>query len=143
MVHLDAVHNINISLVQQPLVAVFTGATSAIGEYIARALAKVHGKSGKGLRIYIVGRSQQKAEKNIADYRRICPVGDFRFIKADLRLLREVDDACADIIAQEAKETDGRIDMLYMTQGEVRFGGRFGVSCFLKRNNITDHARYR
>jgi len=128
MVQLTTVRNTNISLVQQPLIAVFTGGASGIGDYVVRALAKTHGKSGKGLRIYIVGRNQQKAEKSIDDCRRLCPVGDFRFVKADLSLLREVDDACASIVAQEAKEIDGRVDLLYMTQGEVRLGPRFGMS---------------
>jgi len=130
MVQLTTVRNTNISFIQQPLVAVFTGGASGIGDYVVRALAKIHGKSGKGLRVYIVGRNQQKAEKSIADCRRIYPVGDFRFVKADLSLLREVDDACASIAAQEVKEKDGRVDLLYMTQGEVRLGPRFGVSCF-------------
>lgn len=126
MVQLSKVHEINASLVQRPLVAVIAGGTSGIGEYILHALTRAHGSGGKGLRVYIVGRNTQKGEERVAESRQRCPDGDFRFVRADLSLLREVDAACSDILAQEAKEENGRIDMLYMTQGEVRFGPRSG-----------------
>jgi len=130
MVQLSTVHAINTSLAQQPLVAVFAGGTSGIGEFVLNALARFHGAGGQSLRVYIVGRNSQKAEERIADCRRLCPDGDFRFVKTDLSLLWEVDAACSDILAQEAKEKNGRVDMLYMTQHEIQFGPRLGESHF-------------
>ncbi|GAB7344741.1 hypothetical protein MBLNU457_3211t1 [Dothideomycetes sp. NU457] len=124
MVQLSTVHAINTSLIQQPLVAVIAGGTSGIGEYILQALVRAHNSGGKGVRVYIVGRNAQKGEERIKECRQLCPDGDFRFVKADLSLLREVDVACSEILAQEAKEKNGRVDMLYMTQGEVKFGSR-------------------
>lgn len=128
MVQLSTVHEINASLVQRPLVAVIAGGTSGIGEYILHALTRAHASGGQGLRVYIVGRNAQKGAERIAESRQRCPDGDFRFVKADLGLLREVDLACSEILAQEAKEKNGRVDMLYMTQGEVKFGPRCSES---------------
>ena len=112
----------------QPLVAVFIGGTSGIGEYTACAL-------GKGLRLYIVGRNERSAKRIIRECQRVCSGGHFQFVAVqDLTLLKEVDRVCADIIKTEktnaaAKLIGGesaRIDMLFMTQGKVDFTGRTG-----------------
>jgi len=140
MVHLDIVRAANTALAKsQPLVAVFVGGTSGIGEYTLRALASAHGTTGKTLRVYLVGRNAASAVKILADCRKECAGSDFRFVQAkDLRLLRDVDKTCAEILRLE-KEEEGnggpaRVDMLFMSQGLVLFGGRVGMLCLLLSN---------
>ncbi|KAL8785860.1 MAG: hypothetical protein Q9195_008455 [Heterodermia aff. obscurata] len=104
----------------RPLVAVFVGGTSGIGEFTIQVLASAHGRDGKGLRVYIVGRNAAAAEKTIAECRTTCPGGEFIFVKAnDLSLLGDVDRVCAEIIElEEKKKTNGeepRIDILVMS----------------------------
>lgn len=133
MVQLDLVRASNAALAeQQPLTAVFVGATTGIGEYTLRSVAKTYGKNGKQLCIYLIGRNVKAAEKIFADCERICPSGRFRFIQAgDLALLKDVDAACAElkrVIAQDAdKEGEPTaIDTLFMTQGVLGLGPRDG-----------------
>lgn len=133
MVHLDVVRSCNASLVKnQPLVAVFVGGTSGIGEYAVRALAATHANHGEGLRLYIVGRNEDAATKIISDCLKLCRSGQFRFVRADdLSLLRDVDRVCAEIIKaeQEKNQTGGtlRVDLLVMTQGYLAFESRKGT----------------
>jgi NAD(P)-dependent dehydrogenase (short-subunit alcohol dehydrogenase family) len=127
MVNLRDVETTNATLAQsRPLVAVFVGGTNGIGEQTLRALANAHGKSGKSLRIYCVGRKQDAAEKIFDDCRRRCPNGDFRFVKAvNLTLISDVDQCCEEIISLERQGGLGggspRIDLLCQSQGFVRF----------------------
>ena len=105
----------------RPLVAVFVGGTSGIGEFTIQVLATTHGSDGKGIRVYIVGRNAAAAEKTIAECRSKCPSGEFIFVKAnDLSLLSDVDRVCAEITELEEKnKADGeapRIDILVMSQ---------------------------
>ena len=123
MVRLDIVRKSNAGFIQShPLVAVFVGGTSGIGEFTLRALAKTHGRQGKGLRAYIVGRNTAAAEKIIADCTGVCPSGQFRFVKAgDLSILKDVDRVCAEVTELEEKECaasggKARIDILVMSQ---------------------------
>ena len=122
MVQLDLVRASISSLVKsRPLVAVFVGGTSGIGEFTIQALATTHGVDGKGLRVYIVGRNISAAVKTIAECYGICPGGEFVFVKAnDLSLLGDVDRVCSEIIELEDKnKADGevaRIDILVMSQ---------------------------
>ncbi|KAI9727612.1 MAG: hypothetical protein M1834_008052 [Cirrosporium novae-zelandiae] len=130
MVHLDIVHACNAILVEtQPLVAVFVGGTSGIGECSVRALTATHANRGKGLRLYIVGRNNDAAEKIISDCLEVCPTGQFRFVRAnDLSLLKDVDRVCAEIVQAEgeANTTGGipRVDLLVMTQGYLSLESR-------------------
>lgn len=129
MVAINVVRSANARLVQkQPLVAVFVGGTAGIGEYAVRALTRNVAKhDGKGLRVYIVGRKQDAADKIIADCEKECPKGDFRFVKAnDLSLLGDVDRVCKEIVTleEEASQKNGgkaRVDFLVMTQGILSF----------------------
>ena len=136
MVNLDLVRASNNTLARsQPLVAVFPGGTSGIGEYTARALAAAYGnsKDAQHLRLYITGRNQSAAEQILADCQATCPTGQFHFVKArDLSLLADVDRVSDDIMAmeeQEAKKTGtvARIDFLVMTQAYLDFGPRRGM----------------
>ena len=134
MVKLDVVKSCNTALVKaQPLVAVFVGSTSGIGEYSVRALAARHADQGRGLRLYIVGRNAEAAKKSITDCSNLCPNGRFRFVKAeDLALLRDVDRVCAEIVRLEEGESPRgrppRVDLLVMTQAIFNFQPRKGVS---------------
>ena len=122
MVKLDIVRSSISDLVKsQPLVAVFVGGTSGIGEFTVQALAATHGNKGKGLRVYIVGRNASAAEKTIAECRVICPNGQFIFVKAqDLSLLNDVDRVCEEIMQLERNEKSdsgaASIDILVMSQ---------------------------
>lgn len=94
------------------LVAVFVGGTSGVGEYTLKTLAKYAPK----LRAYIVGRSQDAADRIIAECKKINPGGKFEFIKADVSLLKNVDEVCRQI---RDKETS--INILFLTQGTMAF----------------------
>ncbi|KAF2160378.1 hypothetical protein M409DRAFT_70530 [Zasmidium cellare ATCC 36951] len=128
MVDLQSVRLTNSALVhRQPLVAVFTGGTSGIGEYTIRGLAAHHGKTGKGLRVYIVGRNEEAANKIISDCLKICPTEEFIFLKAsDLSLLREVDRVCEKIRQLEEVKAgeSARIDLMVMSHADLWFGER-------------------
>ena len=133
MVRLDVVRSCNATLVKiQPLVAVFVGGTSGIGEYAVRALAATHASNGKGLRLYIVGRNEDAAKSITSDCLKLCPTGQFRFVRAnDLSLLKDVDRVCVELMQAEEKEAKttgemGRIDLLVMTQGYLAFETRQG-----------------
>ena len=134
MVHLDVVRSCNSSIVKaQPLVGVFFGGTSGIGESAVRALATAHGTSGKGLRVYIIGRNKAAGEKTVSDCLQACPTGRFRFIRTDdLSLLGEVDRVCTELIKAEEEEARGagqtaRVDFLVMSHAYLAFEARRGI----------------
>lgn len=139
MVDLSIARSTNSKLYKsRPITAVFTGGTGGIGEYSLRALASTHGKDGKGLRIYLVGRKQHAADKIFEDCRKVCPGGNFRFVKcADLSLLQDVDECCRQILEAEAKGgldgLPGHVDMLVMSHAIFHLGGRMGMQYFLPR----------
>jgi NAD(P)-dependent dehydrogenase (short-subunit alcohol dehydrogenase family) len=136
MVQLSTVRAYNADLVKNHhITAVFVGGTSGIGEYTMRALASTVGTSGRGLKAYIVGRNQRSADTIIADCRKMCPTGDFRFVKAnDLSLIKDVDRVCQEITSMETLKADGGnacIDLLVLSQAWFAFGGklkRIGMS---------------
>lgn len=126
MVQLDLVQSSNASLVSQPLVAVFIGGTSGIGAHTIRSLASTHGKVGKGLRAYIIGRNAEAAGGIIIECQKSCPTGQFRFIRAnDLALMKDVDLVCAELSEIEKREAAAtgdtpRIDILVQTQANFK-----------------------
>lgn len=109
-----------ITIPSHPLVAVFVGGTHGIGSYALLALASHHGAvdEGKGLRIYLVGRTEEKVEAIFREARKRAPRGDFRYVECrDASLLREVDGACKRILEMERKEEGGgKIDFLCQSQ---------------------------
>jgi hypothetical protein len=124
MVNLDTVRQTNAGLAKrESLTAVFVGGTNGIGQYSAHALTTSYGKGGKGLRIYIVGRSEKAGEEIVSDLRNISKSGYFQFIRAeDAALLKDVDRISAAIItAEEAASQTPKIDLLVMTQGYLNF----------------------
>jgi NAD(P)-dependent dehydrogenase (short-subunit alcohol dehydrogenase family) len=106
-------------------VAVCTGATGGLGRFTLEALAAHHGKAGKGLRVYLVGRNPESANNEFAKLRKSCPDGDFRFVRVnDLALISDIDQACDEITRSEtaAAASEGnapRVDMLFMSQGTL------------------------
>ena len=94
------------------LVAVFVGGTSGVGEYTVQALARYTHNP----RVYIVGRSEEAANRIIKECQQINNGGKFEFIKADLSLLKNVDEVCGYI---KTKET--AINLLFQTQANMAF----------------------
>jgi NADP-dependent 3-hydroxy acid dehydrogenase YdfG len=94
------------------LVAVFVGGTSGAGEYTVKALAKYAPKP----RVYIVGRSQNAADKIIDECTQLSPDGQFEFIQSDISLLKNVDKVCLQIKRKEAA-----INILFQSQGTMAF----------------------
>ena len=90
------------------LVAVFVGATSGIGEISVKTFAKYANKP----RIYLVGRSQDAADRILGDCKALNPEGTFAFIKADVSLIRAVDELCRKLRTQERA-----INLLFLSAG--------------------------
>ena len=93
------------------LVAVFVGGTSGIGEISLRTLVKYTSKP----RIYIVGRSQDAADRISEESKALNPNGEFIFLKADVSLVRVVDEVCKEIKAREKF-----INLLFLSAGVAR-----------------------
>jgi short-subunit dehydrogenase len=95
------------------LVAVFVGGTSGIGESTMKQFAR-HAIQP---RIYFVGRSERAGAHIMAELASLNPSGKYRFIRADLSLLQNVDDVCREIKSREAL-----INLLFLTPGTVITG---------------------
>jgi NADP-dependent 3-hydroxy acid dehydrogenase YdfG len=107
-----ASNNRIISAFPDGLVAVFVGGTSGVGEYTVQALAKYAFKP----RVYIVGRSEEAAERIIKECQQLNPGGKFEFIKADVSHLKSVDDVCRQIKSKESS-----INLLFESQGSTGY----------------------
>ncbi|RAK95639.1 short-chain dehydrogenases/reductase, partial [Aspergillus ibericus CBS 121593] len=92
------------------MVAVFVGGTSGIGE----ATAKQFALAVKKPTIHLVGRNEASGSRILEELRASNPEGSFNFIKSDVSLLRNVDEACAEIRKQEKQ-----IDLLFMSTGHL------------------------
>lgn len=90
------------------LVALFVGATSGIGAATLKAFAKYTRRP----RAYFVGRSQEAADRIIAECAALNPEGEYIFIPADVSLIRVVDEVCAEIRAQET-----HLNILFLSAG--------------------------
>lgn len=111
MVSLTDIHSSNsliFSTLPSGLVAVFVGATSGIGEITLKTFAKY----AKRPRVYFVGRSQDAANRIAAECKTINPEGKYIFIKADISLIRIVDEVC-----EEIKEKEKQINLLVLSAG--------------------------
>jgi NAD(P)-dependent dehydrogenase (short-subunit alcohol dehydrogenase family) len=117
MVKHSAAHTSNAALAttNPNLVAVFAGGTAGIGESALLALAA----NAKSPTAYIVGRNENAAKRIIADCQKLCPDGNFIFLRADLGLLKNVDELC-----EKIKKKEARLDLLVMSQGYLTFEGR-------------------
>ena len=92
------------------LVAVFVGATSGIGETSLKQFAK-HARQP---RIYFIGRSQEAGDCIAAECKVLNSEGEYIFVKADVSLIRTVDDICRDL-----KSKEKAINLLFLSQGAL------------------------
>ena len=97
------------------LVAVFVGATSGIGETTLKQFAR-HARQP---RAYFVGRSQDAGDRVVAECRTLNPEGEYIFVKADVSLIRVVDEVCEEIKAKEKA-----INILFLSAGAAVFDRR-------------------
>ncbi|KAH7161247.1 hypothetical protein EDB81DRAFT_337854 [Dactylonectria macrodidyma] len=95
------------------LVAVFAGATAGIGEMALKAFTKYTIQP----KIYFIGRSQEAGDRISQELKVLNPKGTYLFVKADMSLLKNVDEVCKDI-----KSKENAINILFMSQGTLRFG---------------------
>ena len=102
------------------LVAVFVGATSGIGETSLKQFAKHACRP----RVYFLGRSQEAGDRIAAECKTLNADGEYIFIKADLSLIRTVDEICRDIKSKEKV-----INLLFLTTGTL--SGTQGMSAML------------
>lgn len=100
------------------LVAVFVGATSGIGE----ATLKQFAKHSIQPRAYFVGRSQNSGDRIVAECKILNSEGEYIFVKADVSLIRVVDEVCDMIKAKEKA-----INILFLSAG-VAIMDRRGIS---------------
>lgn len=128
MVTYPTVTAANVAFIKnQPLTAVFVGATNGIGEFTVRELCKTHGHNGPDLTIFIVGRNEKAAHQIMTECKSLCSSVVFHFVRGDdISLLHNVDKACDEIRDLLADSKASSIDMLVMTQGKVEFGPRIG-----------------
>jgi NADP-dependent 3-hydroxy acid dehydrogenase YdfG len=113
MVSLSTVRASNsliVSSLPSRLVAVFVGATSGIGETTLKQFAKYTREP----HAYFVGRSQAAADRIITECKIINPLGTYTFIKADVSLIRVVDDVCKEITDREKA-----INILFLSAGLI------------------------
>jgi NADP-dependent 3-hydroxy acid dehydrogenase YdfG len=116
MVTLSEVHASNAQIataLPAGLVAVFVGGTNGIGEATLLEFAR-HARQP---RVYFVGRSQEAGDRIAAECRDLNPDGEFIFIKADLSLMRNVDDVC-----QKIKSKENAINLLFLSCGVAMTG---------------------
>lgn len=90
------------------LVAFFIGGTSGIGETTLKQFAK-HAKKP---RAYFLGRSQEAGDRITTECKKLNPEGEYIFIKADVSLIRGVDQVC-----KEIKEKEKAINLLFLSAG--------------------------
>ena len=98
------------SVLPPGLVAVFVGATSGIGETTLKQFAKYTCQP----HIYFIGRSQEAGDRITAECKALNKEGEYAFIKADVSLIKVVDDVCRDI-----KSKEQAINLLFQCQGTL------------------------
>ncbi|KAF2752313.1 hypothetical protein M011DRAFT_516577 [Sporormia fimetaria CBS 119925] len=108
-------HNSTLSKALGPgLVAIFVGGTSGIGLSTARDFVR----STQSPHIYLIGRDSAAAERIIPEFTSLNPNSKTTFIKSDVSLLKNVDEACRAIKAKEDK-----VNLLFMTAGYFTMNG--------------------
>lgn len=122
MVALQAIRESNARIatsLPSGLVAVFVGATSGIGETTLRNFAKHATRP----RIYFLGRRETEGKRIQADLEQINPEGQYHYLKYDVSLLKNVDEACRYIKGRESA-----INLLFLTCGTLITGKRESAS---------------
>lgn len=108
LTHVRSSNSLISSTLPPNLVAVFVGATSGIGESTLKQFAK-HSRQP---RAYFVGRSQDAGDRIVVECRALNPEGEYIFVKADVSLIRVVDEVCDEIKAKEKA-----INILFLSAG--------------------------
>jgi NAD(P)-dependent dehydrogenase (short-subunit alcohol dehydrogenase family) len=108
-------HNTTLQSLGPNLVAIFVGGTSGIGLSTARELVR----NTQSPHVYLIGRNQPEAQHIINELQTLNPTSKLDFIKADVSLLKNVDEACRQI-----KEKEQKINLLFMTAGYFTLQGR-------------------
>jgi NAD(P)-dependent dehydrogenase (short-subunit alcohol dehydrogenase family) len=137
MVVLSAIrtHNSTLKSLSPGLVAVFVGGTSGIGLSTAREFVR----NTQSPHVYLIGRNQAEATTLINELQTLNPSSQLSFIKSDVSLLKNVDDACRQI-----KEKEPKVNLLFMTAGHLTLGGRDETSEGLdKKFSLHYYARMR
>lgn len=129
MVSLKDVRISNSSLKEykQPgLVALFVGATSGIGKGTLKQFAK----NAYAPIVYVVGRSSSAASPQLEELRSLNPEATFNFIESEVSLIKNVD-----IVSDEIKSKEKKLDILFLSPGYLSFDGRQGKQKFLLSHN--------
>ncbi|KAI0912847.1 hypothetical protein F4823DRAFT_138569 [Ustulina deusta] len=116
MVSLQAIRESNARIatsLPSGLVAVFVGATSGIGETTLRHLVK----RARQPRIYFLGRRETEGTRVQAELKKLNPEGEYHYLRYDVSLLANVDEACRHIQARESA-----INLLFLTSGTLLSG---------------------
>ena len=113
-----APHPFLIELFRELILNYTVGGTSGIGESTARAFIRNTDAS----RAYIIGRDQARAAEIIKELQQMKPDSQITFIKSDVSLLREVDNACSLIQQKEDK-----VNILFLSPGIGTMKGRDGM----------------
>jgi NAD(P)-dependent dehydrogenase (short-subunit alcohol dehydrogenase family) len=108
-------HNSTLKSLAPGLVAIFVGGTSGISHYTAREFAR----NTTSPHIYLIGRNESEAARITQELQSINSGSKVEFVKKDVSLLREVDEACKFI-----KEKEKKVNLLFMTIGALTFKGR-------------------
>jgi NADP-dependent 3-hydroxy acid dehydrogenase YdfG len=95
------------------LVAVFTGATSGIGEAALKEFVKNISKP----RCYMVGQSKTAADRIIDECKSLNSEAELIFIQADLTLIKNVDEVCKQI-----KQKESTLNLLFLSAGAALLG---------------------
>ncbi|KAJ3045694.1 hypothetical protein HDV00_007820 [Rhizophlyctis rosea] len=95
------------------LVAVFVGGTSGIGEYTVKAFVRRVSEP----RLYLLGRSQEAADRIISECKVINPKGEYFFLKVDASLIRSVDEVSKEIVAREKY-----VNLVVLSTGTLKSG---------------------
>lgn len=118
MVLLPEVESSNIQIstsLPRDLVAVFVGATNGIGETTLRQFARF--TNGLRPKVIFVGRAQDAGDRIAKECKALSPDGEFTFMKADVGLIKGVDEVCGRI-----QKSVGTINLLFMSQGTLQTG---------------------
>lgn len=94
------------------------GGTSGIGEFTAREFVRYT----RAPRVYLVGRSQEQADRLITEFKELNKEARTQFIQSDVSLLRNVDEVCEEISAKEDK-----VNLLVLSAGIMTMKGRDGM----------------
>ena len=107
------------------LVALFVGGTSGISEITPKKFAQYSHQP----RAYFVGRSQDAAERIVAECKALNPGGEFIFVEANVSLIRVVDKVCKEIKAKE-----NVLNILFLSQGVMSMD-RSGMIFSIRTSN--------